>query len=154
MAGIRGKNTKPEIYIRSLLHRHGVRFRVHINSLPSKPDIVLKCYRAIISVHGCFWHARDCHLFKQPSTRPEFWRNKIEGPRKRDAVNIKALKDSGWRVLTVWECSLKGKTRIEEPALAEKVIAWVTGDIPEYEILDGNSGWIDLPPMGIPSGTW
>jgi len=134
MSGIRGKNTKPEIRIRSLLHRHGFRFRIHVDSLPGKPDIVLKRYRAVIFVHGCFWHAHYCHLFKLPSTRTGFWQNKIEGNRERDTVNIKALKDSGWRVLTIWECSLKGRTRLEESALVEKISAWLSGDIPDSEI--------------------
>jgi len=134
MAGIRGKNTRPEIHIRSLLHRHGFRFRIHVDSLPGKPDIVLKRYRAVIFIHGCFWHAHDCHLFKLPSTRTEFWQTKIEGNKERDTVNIKVLKDSGWRVLTIWECSLKGRTRLKESALAEKISAWLSGDIPDSEI--------------------
>lgn len=134
MSGIKGKNTKPEIHIRSLLHRHGFRFRIHVDSLPGKPDIVLKRYRAVIFVHGCFWHAHHCHLFKQPSTRTEFWKTKIEGNRERDSVNIKTLKNSGWRVLTIWECALKGKTRIEEAEMLEKISAWISGDTPELEI--------------------
>ncbi len=129
-----GKNTKPEIRIRSLLHRHGFRFRIHVDSLPGKPDIVLKRYRAVVFVHGCFWHAHYCHLFKLPSTRTEFWQNKIEGNRERDTVNIKALKDSGWRVLTIWECSLKGKTRLEESELVEKISGWISGKRPDCEI--------------------
>jgi len=134
MSGIRGKNTKPELRIRSLLHRHGFRFRIHVDSLPGKPDIVLKRYRAAIFVHGCFWHAHHCHLFKLPSTRTEFWRTKIERNRERDAVNIKALKDSGWRVLTIWECSLKGRTRLEESELAKKIIDWILGRVTDCEI--------------------
>ncbi|WP_167632205.1 very short patch repair endonuclease [Mariprofundus ferrooxydans] len=135
MSGIKGKNTKPEIYIRKLLHKHGFRFRIHVASLTGKPDMVLKRYKAVIFVHGCFWHAHHCHLFKQPSTRPEFWQTKIAGNRERDAVNIKALNDSGWRVLTIWECSLKGKTRIEETELLERITTWISGDAPEYEIM-------------------
>ena len=134
MSGIRGKNTKPEIQIRSMLHRHGFRFRIHVNSLPGKPDIVLKRYRAVIFVHGCFWHGHDCHLFKLPSTRPEFWKSKIDGNRERDAANIKALNDSGWHVLIIWECSLKGKMRIEETVLLEKISSWITGSSSECEI--------------------
>jgi len=134
MSGIRGKNTRPEIRIRSLLHRHGFRFRIHVDSLPGKPDIVLKRYRAVIFVHGCFWHAHHCHLFKLPSTRTEFWQKKIEGNRGRDTVNIKVLKDSGWRVLTIWECSLKGKTRLEESELVEKINGWISGKRPNCEI--------------------
>jgi len=134
MSGIRGKNTRPELRIRSLLHRHGFRFRIHVDSLPGKPDIVLKRHRAVIFVHGCFWHAHDCHLFKLPSTRMEFWQTKIEGNRERDTENIKALKDSGWRVLTIWECSLKGRTRLKESELVEKISGWISGKPPDCEI--------------------
>jgi len=134
MAGIRGKNTRPEIHIRSLLHRQGFRFRIHVDSLPGNPDIVLKRYRAIIFVHGCFWHAHHCHLFKQPSTRPEFWKAKIEGNKKRDSANTEALKNSGWRVLTIWECAMKGKNKLKDPELTGQLIAWITGDNLECEI--------------------
>ena len=134
MSGIRGKNTKPEITVRSLLHRHGFRFRIHVDSLPGKPDIVMKRHRAAIFVHGCFWHAHHCHLFKMPFTRTEFWKAKIEGNRNRDKDNIKALKESGWRVLTIWECSLKGRARIEEHELLGKIRAWLSGETLEYEI--------------------
>jgi len=134
MSGIKGKNTKPEIHVRSLLHRHGFRFRIHVDSLPGKPDIVLKRYRAVIFVHGCFWHAHHCHLFKLPSTRTEFWQTKIEGNKTRDTVTVKALKDSGWRVLTIWECSLKGRARLEESTLVEKISASVSGEISDCEI--------------------
>jgi len=134
MSGISGKNTKPEIYIRSLLHRQGFRFRIHVNSLPGKPDIVLKRHNAIILVHGCFWHAHQCHLFKWPSTRRDFWKTKIEGNRSRDIESVKQLESMGWRVLTIWECALKGKYRLEEAALFEKLDSWISGDKPESEI--------------------
>jgi len=135
MAGIKGKNTKPEVYIRSLLHRAGFRFRIHVDSLAGKPDIVLKRYRAVIFVNGCFWHAHHCHLFKQPSTRPEFWRQKINGNRERDLSNIRKLMDSGWRVLTVWECAMKGKKKLEEADLIEQVSKWIEGDTPAHKIV-------------------
>lgn len=134
MAGIQGKNTKPEISIRSLLHRQGFRFRIHDNTLPGKPDIVLKRFHAVIFVHGCFWHAHQCHLFKWPSTRKDFWQTKIEGNRERDTVNMKALKNSGWRVLTIWECAMKGKTRLNESELIEIIRDWLLGDNPAHEI--------------------
>jgi DNA mismatch endonuclease (patch repair protein) len=127
MSGIKGKNTKPEIHIRSLLHRAGFRFRIHVDSLPGKPDIVLKHYRAVIFVNGCFWHAHHCHLFKLPSTRPEFWQQKINGNRERDASNIRKLTDSGWRVLTVWECAMKGKQKLGEADLVERIVKWIEG---------------------------
>ena len=139
MSGIRGKNTKPEIRVRSLLHRQGFRFRIHVDSLPGKPDIVLKRYRAVIFVHGCFWHAHHCHLFKWPSTRNEFWRCKIEGNKDRDYLNIQSLKESGWRVLTIWECALKGRHRLGESELMEKFSAWVTSEQIEEDIAGQNN---------------
>jgi DNA mismatch endonuclease (patch repair protein) len=134
MSGIQGKNTKPEIRIRSLLHRQGFRFRIHDKSLPGKPDIVLKRFRAVILVHGCFWHAHDCHLFKWPSTRKEFWQSKIEGNKSRDLENIKALKNSGWRILTIWECSMKGKTRLNESELINIIGDWLKDDNADHAI--------------------
>ncbi|TLS68330.1 DNA mismatch endonuclease Vsr [Mariprofundus erugo] len=135
MAGIRGKNTKPEIRIRSLLHRRGFRFRIHVDSLPGKPDIVLKRHQAAIFVHGCFWHAHHCHLFKWPASRIDFWRTKIEGNKTRDTVNSQLLKKSGWRILTIWECALKGKYRLDEAELLEQLSMWLNSDNSEHEII-------------------
>jgi DNA mismatch endonuclease, patch repair protein len=84
MAGIRGKNTRPEMLVRRALHAHGYRFRLHRKDLPGKPDIVLPKYRAVIFVHGCFWHGHDCHLFKWPKTREDFWIQKIKNNQERD----------------------------------------------------------------------
>ncbi len=109
MAGIRGKDTRPEMLIRRGLHAMGYRFRVHRRDLPGNPDIVLPKYRAVIFVHGCFWHGHDCHLFKWPKTRAAFWREKIGGNVRRDSLALVSLKERGWRVHTVWECELKGK---------------------------------------------
>ena len=86
MAGIRARNTKPEILIRSLLHASGCRFRLHVDALPGKPDIVLPKYKAVVLVHGCFWHGHGCRFFRWPATRPEFWRTKIERNRANAAV--------------------------------------------------------------------
>jgi len=134
MSGIRGKNTRPEIRIRSLLHRQGFRFRIHVDSLPGKPDIVLKRYRATIFVHGCFWHAHHCHLFKWPSTRKEFWKTKIEGNSSRDNENINSLETAGWRILTIWECALKGRSRLNEDKLTESICTWLSGNATVSEI--------------------
>jgi len=109
MAGIKGRNTKPELLIRSLLHRMGFRFRLHVKDLPGKPDIVLPKYRAIIFVNGCFWHGHNsCHLFKLPKTRPEFWENKILKNQANDIKAIAALQSTNWRICIIWECSIKG----------------------------------------------
>jgi DNA mismatch endonuclease, patch repair protein len=91
MSRIRGKNTKPEIFVRSTLHQQGFRFRLHVPSLPGKPDLVFSKYKALIFVHGCFWHGHNCHLFKWPFTREEFWRKKILKNRDNDQKALKAL---------------------------------------------------------------
>lgn len=108
MAGITGKDTQPEMLVRRALHAHGFRFRLHAPSLPGKPDIVLPKYRAAIFVHGCFWHRHPgCRFATTPTTRPEFWATKFESNRQRDRRNVKALRDAGWRVATVWECDIR-----------------------------------------------
>lgn len=125
MSGIRGKNTKPELLIRKALHARGFRYRLHAQGVPGKPDLVLRKWRAVIFVHGCFWHGHDCHLFKMPSTRTEFWREKIRRNRERDQEIQTALIDAGWRVLTIWECALKGKTRFDFGEVVDRVCAWI-----------------------------
>jgi DNA mismatch endonuclease (patch repair protein) len=121
MSGIGAKNTTPEITIRKLLHGAGYRFRIHVKNLPGKPDIVLKKYETVVFVHGCFWHGHEnCSLFKLPKSRPEFWEPKIEGNRKRDVANQQALINSGWKVLSIWECSMKGKGKLEPG----EILAW------------------------------
>ncbi len=121
MSGIRGKDTKPELLIRKALHSRGFRFRLHSLKVPGKPDLVLPRYNAAIFVHGCFWHGHDCHLFKMPSTRPEFWEGKIDRNRARDTEVRNALITSGWRRLVIWECALKGKFRLDFEILVERV---------------------------------
>lgn len=111
MAGIRGRNTKPELLIRRGLHRLGYRFRLHDSRLPGTPDLVLPKYKAAIFVQGCFWHRHECALFKWPSSRPDFWKEKIAGNAQRDQKAIQVLLESGWRVAQIWECALKGANR-------------------------------------------
>ncbi|MWD26888.1 DNA mismatch endonuclease Vsr [Aquicoccus sp. SCR17] len=125
MSGIRGKDTKPELMIRKALHARGYRYRLHSPAVPGKPDLFLRRYRAAIFVHGCFWHGHDCHLFKLPSTRTEFWQQKIDRNRARDAEVETALREQGWRRLVIWECALKGKTRLEFGALMDRLCEWL-----------------------------
>lgn len=132
MSGIRGRNTKPEILIRSLLHRHGFRFRLHASDLPGKPDIVLPRYHAVIFVHGCFWHGHDCPLFKWPGTRPDFWRDKIGRNQANDQKVREALLASGWRVGIVWECAIRGASKNIE-AVAQSLADWLRGSTPFIE---------------------
>jgi DNA mismatch endonuclease, patch repair protein len=130
MAGIRGKNTKPEMLIRRGLHARGFRYTLHCK-LPGKPDICLPKYRAVIFVHGCFWHGHDCHLFKWPATRQEFWREKIEANRRRDADAREVLASKGWRVLTVWECSIRGPNALGLQAALDAATLWLLGPTDE-----------------------
>lgn len=118
MSRIRGKDTKPEMLLRRGLHAAGLRFRLHLRNLPGRPDIVFPRYRAVIQVHGCFWHGHNCPMFRLPTTRPEFWAEKINGNRERDRRTADALRAAGWRLLTVWECCLKGPAR----RVAEEVV--------------------------------
>ena len=128
MAGIRGKDTKPELAIRSALHRRGFRFRLHRNNLPGKPDMVFAQHRAVIFVHGCFWHGHDCHLFRWPRTREKFWREKIGSNIERDRNQSAALLEEGWRVATIWECALKGRSRLPFEAIVESIASWLKSD--------------------------
>lgn len=108
MSRIKGRNTGPELRLRSLLHRAGFRFRLHAKDLPGKPDIFLPKYRTAIFVHGCFWHRHEgCRNATTPSTRAEFWQEKFDGNVERDRRNRAALETAGWTVITVWECDLK-----------------------------------------------
>jgi len=124
MSGIRGKNTKPELLIRKGLHARGFRYTLHCK-LPGKPDICLPKYKAVIFVHGCFWHGHDCHLFKWPSTRPEFWQTKIARNQAIDEAASKELRATGWRIATVWECALKGKHRRNYSELVVELDHWL-----------------------------
>jgi DNA mismatch endonuclease (patch repair protein) len=132
MSGIRGRNTKPELLIRSLLHRRGFRFRLDARDLPGRPDIVLPRFGAVIFVHGCFWHGHDCPLFKWPQTRPDFWREKIGRNRANDEKSRAALLAAGWRVGVVWECALRGANRDLDGVL-QRLVDWLHSDVSELD---------------------
>lgn len=107
MSRIKGKNTKPELAVRSLLHRMGYRFRIHQKNLPGSPDIVLAKYKTILFIHGCFWHRhKDCKYMYTPKSRIEFWNEKFKGTIKRDKLHKKSLKEMGWKVHVIWECEI------------------------------------------------
>ncbi len=127
MAGIKGRNTKPELLIRHLLHRKGFRYRIHVKDLPGKPDIVLPKYRSVIFVHGCFWHGHQgCHLFRLPATRTEFWQEKILRNQTNDHRAVELLLASNWRVCIVWECSIRG-ARKDPEKVVNTIIDWLSG---------------------------
>lgn len=139
MAGIRSTNTRPEIAIRRALHAKGLRFRLHAANVPGKPDLVLPKYRAAVFVHGCFWHGHDCPLFRLPATRPEFWQAKIDRNRTRDAVVAASLRQTGWRQLLIWECAMRGRSRIGLEATADRATAWIRSDLPAGAIRGANT---------------
>lgn len=122
MSQIRGKNTKPEVQLRSLLHRAGFRFRIHDTKLPGKPDIVLPRYKCVIFVNGCFWHRHQgCKYCTTPKTRPEFWDKKFSDTIERDRIKRHQLELAGWRVFIVWECELRHTAEATVAHLTEQI---------------------------------
>lgn len=125
MALVRGRDTRPELQVRSALHLRGLRFRLHARELPGRPDLVLRRHRAVILVHGCFWHDHGCNLSVRPRTRPDFWDEKFRRNRERDERNVRALVTAGWRVVVVWECALRGRGPFVLNAVMDTVEQWV-----------------------------
>ena len=112
MSHIRGTNTKPEIIVRKFLFSKGFRYSLNSKKLPGKPDIVLRKYKTVIFVNGCFWHGHDgCSLFVVPKSNTQFWLDKINYNKERDSKNHELLKQLGWKVIVVWQCELKSAIR-------------------------------------------
>lgn len=128
MAAIKGSHTKPELQIRKALHAAGFRYRLHVRDLPGRPDLVFPKFKTVIFVNGCFWHHHDCHLFKWPATRQDFWREKIDRNVANDERSNAALLKRGWRVATIWECALKGKTRLSAERAVQVLADWMKSD--------------------------
>lgn len=137
MSGIKGKNTKPEVSIRRALHARGFRYRIHVNNLPGKPDLVLPKYKVVVLVHGCFWHGHTCRYFKVPQTRPEFWLEKIEKNKIRDNAQESTLLSLGWRVLIVWECSVRLMNKEKSPLLIDLIADWLINGNEYLQIDEG-----------------
>jgi DNA mismatch endonuclease, patch repair protein len=106
MRGVRSKNTRPEVRVRKALHAAGLRFRLHVRSLPGTPDLVFPRYKAVVEIHGCFWHSHSCIGGRLPRTNPEFWAEKLKKNKERDRQKLEELKALGYRVRVVWECEL------------------------------------------------
>lgn len=127
MRAIRSKDTKPEMLIRRALHARGYRYRLHRNDLPGKPDLVFPKYHAVIYVNGCFFHGHDCHLFKLPKNRTDFWREKITSNRLRDHSNWEENKNLGWRVAVIWQCALQGRKKLLLPDVISQIEHFLNG---------------------------
>ena len=137
MSRIRGRHTKPELILRRGLHARGVRFRLHRKELPGRPDIVFPKYRAVLLVHGCFWHGHGCQMFRWPETHADFWQEKIRKNQERDFLNIQALQEKGWRVLTVWECAIRGPGRMPLDDLLDLCVAFLPKRTPQHTEIRG-----------------
>ena len=137
MSGIRATNTKPEQQIRKALYHRGFRYRINDKALPGKPDLVFRSRSAVILVHGCFWHGHDCHLFKWPKSRPDWWRAKIRRNQERDKQVHNLLQEEGWRIAEVWECALKGKTRLPMENVIDQLSSWLENQNGEHLVIRG-----------------
>ena len=125
MSSVRQKDTGPEWLLRSALHKAGLRYRLHVRKLPGSPDLVFPRFRAVIFVHGCYWHSHGCYKTTVPKSRREFWQRKFSKNRSRDERNIMLLKKCGWRVMTVWECALVGRQAIPLENVVAQVRTWL-----------------------------
>jgi DNA mismatch endonuclease (patch repair protein) len=125
MASVGQRDTGVEMVLRSALHRMGLRYRLHVRSLPGSPDIVFPRYRAVVFVHGCYWHAHGCHRSTIPKSSNGFWAEKFTANKLRDAKKEAALLGAGWRVMTVWECTLRGKTARQPEEVSASIRKWL-----------------------------
>ncbi|QBH97267.1 DNA mismatch endonuclease Vsr [Limnobaculum zhutongyuii] len=134
MRAIRTSDTAIEKKLAIALDQLGIMYRTQVKELSGKPDFVIDDYKAIIFVHGCFWHHHDCHLFKLPSTRTEFWLKKISDNVNRDHDVVSILSQDTWRILVVWECSLRGKLKLSDESLSERLEEWLCSSSGNAEI--------------------
>lgn len=134
MSRIRAKDTQPELLIRKGLHAKGFRYRLHVRKLPGKPDMVFARYKAVIFINGCFWHGHTCHLFRWPATRTGYWKPKITRTIERDRRNLRCLDRKGWRILIIWECAIRGKTRMPVENVIKTASQWLLSDVAHLEI--------------------
>ena len=115
MAAVHSENTKPERVVRSVVHRLGYRYRLHVAALPGRPDLVFACRRKVLFVHGCFWHRHgNCRYASMPKTRRKFWQAKFDSNVARDKATVRQLRKMGWAVMTVWQCELKKPDRLAQ----------------------------------------
>ena len=134
MSRVGSKDTKPELMIRKGLHARGFRYRLHVKKLPGKPDLVFPRYRSVIHINGCFWHGHSCPRCRMPNSNTEYWNRKIARNMERDILSRQSLVDEGWRVLTIWECALTGKWKLELNQVLSMASAWLLSTNSIYEI--------------------
>lgn len=134
MSGIRSKNTKPELVIRKALHALGFRYKLHTKNLPGKPDLVFPKFKAVFFVNGCFWHGHSCDLFKMPASKTEFWTKKISRNRELDSINAQNLIKLGWRVGVIWECSIRGRKKLNFIETIDACKKWLQSNEIQFEI--------------------
>ena len=131
MAGIRSRNTGPELLLRRALHARGLRYRIHNRTLPGTPDLVFRRFQAVCFVHGCFWHRHaGCRYATTPGTRTNFWQSKFAENVERDERARRDLLEAGWRVAVIWECALRNGREVET---ASRVEGWLRGNEREFE---------------------
>lgn len=134
MSGIRGRDTKIELVVRKALHARGLRYRLHNRTLSGRPDIAFMSAKAAVFMHGCFWHGHDCSFFRLPASNTEFWREKIDANRARDAKVLDALHVLGWRTATIWECAIRGRPMEELVGLFDCIENWVRAGTGHLEL--------------------
>lgn len=134
MSSVGQKDTGPETLLRHSLHKAGLRYRLHDRTLPGSPDLVFPRFKAVVFVHGCYWHSHGCYKSTVPKSRREFWEDKFRTNRERDKRNAMLLRKRGWRVLTVWECVLVGKHALSRDTLVAQTRAWLSGANEQGEI--------------------
>lgn len=138
MSRVGQKDTGAELKLRKALHRLGFRYRLHDRSLPGSPDLVLPKYRSVIFVHGCYWHRHGCYMSTMPKSREAFWSDKFKANKERDIKSIERLKTLGWRVSVVWECSLRGKSKLTISEVVNLLKDWLISDIETMSIPSKN----------------
>ena len=146
MSRVGSKDTKPELLIRKGLHAKGFRYRLHVKDLPGKPDMVFPRYKSVIEINGCFWHGHSCPMCRIPSSNTEYWNRKIAKNLERDISNRQYLVDAGWRVLTIWECALSGKGKLELNQVIALASEWLLSTKSVCEIV-GKMSYAKAPPI-------
>jgi DNA mismatch endonuclease (patch repair protein) len=134
MAAVKSGTTVPELQLRRALHARGLRYRLHVKGLAGKPDLVFPKHRAVLFVHGCFWHGHDCGACRIPQTNREYWTGKIARNVRRDRRNVETLTASGLRIATVWECALRGPRKLPFEEVSDVVFKWLGGGEPLLEV--------------------